>query len=77
MHHRFIKKTLGSVYSARGPEGEVAVKVIDLSNQPPEMKGALAESYLREVANLNRLRKESRHVVRIFGFDFNMQTGQG
>jgi hypothetical protein len=36
----------------------------------------LAASYLTEVKNLEVLRKESRHVVRIFDFDFDSRSGR-
>ncbi len=73
----FYKKiNLGSVYSARGPNGRrVAIKVIDL-NAMGSAREYLAASYLTEVKNLEVLRKESRHVVRIFDFDFDSRSGR-
>ncbi len=67
---------LGAVYAARGPNGRrVAIKVIDL-NAMGSARENLAASYLTEVKNLEILRKESRHVVRIFDFDFDSRSGR-
>ncbi|UJR28657.1 hypothetical protein I4U23_009887 [Adineta vaga] len=66
----------GAVYSARAPDGDrVAIKVIDING----MRGAgenLVASYLTEVKNLEQLRQESRHVVKIYDFDFDSRSGR-
>ena len=71
-----MKICLGAVYAARAPNGtQVAIKVIEL-----DRRGAgatLGEAYLNEVRHLERLRQQSHHVVRIYDFDFDMQSGRG
>ncbi|CAF0936827.1 unnamed protein product [Adineta ricciae] len=66
----------GTVYSARAPDGSsVAIKVIDINR----IRGAgenLVASYLTEVKNLEQLRQESRHVVKIYDFDFDSRSGR-
>lgn len=70
------EKYLGAVYSARAPNGvQVAVKVIELDR--PGVNRQLVEAYLNEVQHLQRLRKQSHHVVRIYDFDFDGQSGRG
>ena len=65
------------MYSARAPDGSsVAIKVIDINR----IRGAgenLVASYLTEVKNLEQLRQESRHVVKIYDFDFDSRSGRG
>lgn len=65
------------MYAARAADGNrVAIKVIDING----MRGVgenLVASYLTEVQNLEQLRQESRHVVRIFDFDFDSRSGRG
>ncbi|CAF1224342.1 unnamed protein product [Adineta ricciae] len=67
----------GSVYAAKASNGmPVAVKVIMLAGtRRPEMVGRV-QSFLNEVMQLNRLRQESYHVVVIYDFGFDAQTGQ-
>ncbi|CAF3793262.1 unnamed protein product [Rotaria socialis] len=66
----------GSVYAARASHGmPVAVKVIHLTNLPPDRTRNLVQVYLNEVQNLERLRQESRHVVVIHDFDFDAASG--
>ena len=69
---------LGSVYAAKASNGmPVAIKVIMLAGtRRPEMVGRV-QSFLNEVMQLNRLRQESYHVVVIYDFGFDPQTGQG
>jgi len=78
--YRFTRKLgeggFGAVYSARAPNGaNVAIKVIDLSRMPGS-GSTLADSYLNEVKHLERLRRDSRHVVEIFDFDFDPHSGR-
>ncbi|CAF0897650.1 unnamed protein product [Adineta steineri] len=67
---------LSAVYAARAPSGDhVAIKVIDING----MRGAgenLVVSYLTEVKNLQELRQNSRHVVKIYDFDFDSRSGR-
>ncbi|CAF2403905.1 unnamed protein product [Rotaria sp. Silwood2] len=68
----------GSVYAGRAPNGTpVAIKMIDLNGIPPGRSQGLVQTYLNEVALLERLRQESRHVVVIHDFDFDPATGIG
>ena len=69
--------SLGAVYSGEGPGGmPVAIKFININDVPiNSMK--LVETYLNEVALLQRLRQESLHVVVIYDFDFDSNTGIG
>lgn len=54
----------------------VAIKFININGVPiNSMK--LVEIYLNEVALLQRLRQESLHVVVIYDFDFDQETGIG
>lgn len=70
------EKYLGAVYAARASNGaRVAVKVIELDR--PGVNQHLVEAYLNEVQHLERLRKQSHHVVRIYDFDFDGQSGRG
>lgn len=55
----------------------VAVKILDLNGLPPDRAASLAKVYLNEVANLERLQRESRHVVVIYDFDFDPLYGIG
>ena len=41
------------------------------------MGGTLVKSYLNEVRHLQRLRRQTPHVVQIFDFDFDPLTGRG
>ncbi|UJR17698.1 hypothetical protein I4U23_004596 [Adineta vaga] len=70
------KGGFGAVYQAKAPNGTaVAVKVMVLNNIPrPQMEG-LVKSFLNEVEQLNRLRKESNHVVIIHDFGFDPRAG--
>ena len=54
----------------------MAIKVIDLERRPG-YGPTLVESYLNEVKLLQRLRRETRHVVRIYDFDFDGRSGRG
>jgi hypothetical protein len=68
---------IGAVYSARRPDGlNVAIKVINLNSEKMNIE-KIAAIYLNEVSLLERLRRESRHVVLIHDFDFDPQTGLG
>ncbi|CAF0832503.1 unnamed protein product [Adineta steineri] len=68
----------GSVYQAKRLDGRpVAIKVINLNGLPPARSQNLVRTYLNEVAHLERLRQESRHVVVIHDFDFDARSGQG
>ena len=70
------KKYLGAVYAARASNGaRVAIKVIELDR--PGVGSQLVTAYLNEVRNLERLRKQSRHVVEIYDFDFDGRSGRG
>ncbi len=55
----------------------MALKVIDLYGLPPMRSQKLVQTYLNEVALLERLRRESHHVVYIHDFDFDSQSGRG
>ncbi|CAF3537327.1 unnamed protein product [Rotaria sp. Silwood1] len=69
----------GSVWSAVTPLGHpAAVKTIDISGR--KISGisnphSLAESFQKEVTMAFKMRKETRHVVTIYGFDFDMYRG--
>lgn len=68
---------IGSVYAARSSAGRnVAVKVVDL-DRVPGSGPTLAEAYLNEVQHLQKLRKRTHHVVHIYDFDFDRNTGRG
>ncbi|CAF1646541.1 unnamed protein product [Adineta ricciae] len=68
----------GSVWSARTAGGRsAAVKAIDISGRDgnqfePTM---LMESFEKEIRMAYKMRQETRHVVTIFGFDFDMKKG--
>ncbi|UJR29410.1 hypothetical protein I4U23_010622 [Adineta vaga] len=66
----------GAVYRSKMPNGTpVAIKVIMLNNMPrPVMEGRV-QSFLTEVAQLNRLRKETNHVIVIHNFGFDPRAG--
>jgi len=67
----------GAVFSASSPDGSpVAVKVNNLRGLPPAKSQRIVQTYLNEVALLERLRRESHHVVYIYDFDFEPSTGQ-
>ncbi|CAF0884431.1 unnamed protein product [Adineta steineri] len=67
----------GAVYSARTANNmPVAVKVIMLAGTTRSQKEGRVQSFLNEVAQLNRLRQESRHVVVIHNFGFDPRAGQ-
>jgi len=75
--HKIGSGGFGSVFLARAPNGvDVAVKVIDI-NQSPEIGTKLVDSYLNEISMMNRLREESKHVVKIYDFDFDARSGKG
>jgi len=72
-----FEQRLGAVYSARSSHGNhVAIKVVDL-RRVPGFGETLAESYLNEVRHLEKLRRESDHVVQIYDFDFDPRHGRG
>ena len=74
---RFSLRFLGAVYSGEAPNGmPVAIKFIDINSVPMQSR-KIMEVYLNEVALLQRLRQESLHVVMIYDFDFDPQTGIG
>lgn len=50
--------------------------MIDI-RKPPQLAQALIQSYLVEIQNLQRLRKQTPHVVRIDDFDFDSRSGEG
>ncbi|UJR07804.1 hypothetical protein I4U23_012088 [Adineta vaga] len=68
----------GSVWSAQTPQGRsAAVKTIDISGRDgnqfePTM---LMESFEKEIRMAYKMRQETRHIVTIFGFDFDMKRG--
>lgn len=66
------------MYSAKAPNGKlVAVKVTSLADaEQSEVDGRVA-SYHNEVAQLSRLRKETKHVVVIYDFSFDRRLGEG
>lgn len=65
----------GSVYRARSADGKlVAIKIIDMSDI--EDADHLVESFFNEVTHLNRLRKLTPLIVKIYDFDFDPQTGR-
>ncbi|CAF3406509.1 unnamed protein product [Rotaria sp. Silwood1] len=67
-----------TVYAGKSPNGmPVAIKMINLNGIPPDRSQGLVQSYLNEVALLEKLRQESRHVVVIYDFDFDPTTGLG
>ena len=66
------------MYSATAPNGlHVAIKVLEIAGLPPRRSAHLVRTYLNEVALLERLRQESRHVVFIHDFDFDPRSGRG
>ncbi|CAF0862103.1 unnamed protein product [Adineta steineri] len=68
----------GSVWSATTSRGHsAAVKAIDISGRSGNQFDAttLMESFEKEIKMAYRMRKETRHVVTIFGFDFDMAKG--
>lgn len=74
--HLFFS-SIGAVYAADTPLGTpVAIKVINI-NGLPQASLRIVKVYLNEVAMLERLRQESRHVVYIYDFDFDSHTGLG
>ena len=55
----------------------VAIKVIMLNNMPRPIMEGRVQSFLTEVAQLNRLRKETNHVIVIHNFGFDPRAGHG
>lgn len=51
--------------------------MINLNGLPPARSKALVDSYLNEVALLERMRQQSSHVVVIHDFDFDPLSGVG
>ncbi|CAF1382475.1 unnamed protein product [Adineta ricciae] len=78
----FCEKRLGSggfgaVYRSRAPNGTpVAVKVTRLSGTGRAQMEGRVEAFLNEVGQLNRLRRETRHVVVIHDFAFDPRLGE-
>lgn len=55
----------------------VAIKIIELAGLPPIRSQQLVQTYLNEVSLLERLRRETKHVVNIHDFDFDPSIGRG
>lgn len=68
----------GSVWSATTASGRpAAVKTIDISGRTSSQFDpvSLIDSFNQEVKMAYRMRQETRHVVTIYGFDFDMPSG--
>lgn len=81
--YTFIKRLggggFGSVWSATTPNGRpAAVKTIDVSGQTGRSNlnaHTLIESFQKEIKMAYKMRQETRHVVTIYGFDFDPRSG--
>lgn len=81
--YTFIKRLggggFGSVWSAVTPIGRpAAVKTIDVSGQTGGNSldaHTLMESFQKEIRMAYKMRQETRHVVTIYGFDFDPRSG--
>ncbi|CAF3439316.1 unnamed protein product [Rotaria sp. Silwood1] len=80
-HYKFRKVVgsgaFGAVYSARCVSNNkpVAIKVVSLATLNSAETEVLIKSVLTEIEMSNRLSQASRHVVHMYDFDFDQQTG--
>lgn len=56
-------------------EKSVAIKVVSLATLDSVDREMLAESIFNEIEMSKRLSRASKHIVRMFDFDFHQQTG--